>query len=64
MTAENEEDYNSDVPVSWQMTIIMYPYFPPGDSRRSSMGLALWVLTKTQFIISIVYDTIDTNIFN
>ena len=64
MTAENEEDYNSDVPVSWQMTIIMYPYFPPGDSRRSSMGLALWGLTKTQFIISIVYDTIDTNIFN
>jgi hypothetical protein len=64
MTAENEEDYNSDVPVSWQMTIIMYPYFPPGDSRRSSMGLALWALTKTQFIISIVYDTIDTNIFN
>ena len=50
MTAENEEDYNSDVPVSWQMTIIMYPYFPPGDSRRSSMGLALWGLTKTQFI--------------
>jgi hypothetical protein len=64
MTAENEEDYNSDVPVSWQMTIIMYPYFPPGNSRRSSMGLALWALTKTQFIISIVYDTIDTNIFN
>jgi hypothetical protein len=57
-------NYNSDVLVSRQMTVIMYPYFPPGDARRSSMGLALWALTKTQFIISIVYDTIDTNIFN
>jgi hypothetical protein len=64
MSVENEENYNSDVPVSRQLTVIMYLYFPPGDARRHSMGLALWALTKTQFIISIVYDTIDTNKFN
>ena len=55
MSVDNEENYNSDVPVSRQMTFIMYPYFPLGDTRRSSMALALWGLTKTQFIISIVY---------
>jgi hypothetical protein len=64
MSVENEENYNPDVPVSIQMTVIMCPYCPPGDARRSSMGLALRALTKTQFIINIVYDTIDTNEFN
>jgi hypothetical protein len=64
MSIENEENYTPEVPVSRQMTVIMCLYSPPGDARMSSMGWALWALTKTQFIISIVYDTIDANAFN
>jgi hypothetical protein len=56
MLVENEANYNPDVPVSRYMTVIMCPYSPPGDSRRSSIGWAQWAHTKTQFIISIVYD--------
>jgi hypothetical protein len=63
MSVENEENYNPDVPVSRQTTVIMCPYCQPGDARRGSIGWALWAVTKTQFIIGIVYDTIDTNTF-
>jgi len=55
------KNYNLDVPASRQMTFIGCPYTPPGDARRSNMGWSLWALTKTQFIISSVYDTIDAN---
>jgi len=37
MSVENEENYNPDVPVSRQMTV-MCPYSKHGDARRSSMG--------------------------
>ena len=61
MSGENEEKYNPDVLASRQMTVIGCPYTPPGEARRSYMGWGLWALTKTQFIISSVYDTIDAN---
>ena len=60
MSVENEENYNPDVSVSRYMTVIMRPYSPPGDSRRSYIGWAQWAHTKTQFIIS-MFMTIDTN---
>jgi hypothetical protein len=38
MSIENEENYNPDIPVSRQMTVIMWPYCQPGDARRGSIG--------------------------
>jgi uncharacterized protein YydD (DUF2326 family) len=43
------------------MAVIMCPYCQPGDAWRGSIGRALWAVTKSQFIITILDSDIPEN---